>query len=248
MATQSDLENLRKDLEQQHTRDNKLEKEGSKDKNSSFVSIETQIRNDRSPVLLRTFGGERPRSILASVAKRSVSSEDVHMRIERPSATTSSSTVTVLGETDDTITNDINTSAPLRSQKEVNLTTTYKDEGFVPVSYKKTNRNRQGRAAVQPLGDSLIRAAPRSLCLYVSRLDVSTTADKLEEYIKCKGEEAISVERIEPFKMTNFASFKMTTAQLYTEILQGLAKNVNGKRLQRDHAHYFCDNAGAHLN
>ncbi|CAG4957480.1 unnamed protein product [Parnassius apollo] len=219
MATQSDLENLRKDLEQQHTRDNKLEKEGSKDKNSSFVSIETQIRNDRSPLLLRTFVGERgrsaesasqshPRSTSAFVAKRSVSREDVRMRIERPSATTSTSTVTMLGETDDTITNHINTSAPLRRQKEVNLTTN-KDEGFVPVSYKKKNRNRQGRAAVQPLGDSLILAAPRSPYLYVSRLDVSTTADNLEEYIKCKGEQAISVERIERFEVTKFPSFNV---------------------------------------
>ncbi|XP_045502173.1 uncharacterized protein LOC123699293 [Colias croceus] len=96
------------------------------------------------------------------------------------------------------------------TNKQEGLIKESSDRDFVPVTYKKKkNRNREGRAVVQEQ-DSIIQAAPRTFCLYVSRLDISSTNDKLADYIKSKGESAVSIERIEPYKETSFASFKVT--------------------------------------
>ncbi|XP_038212044.1 uncharacterized protein LOC119832447 [Zerene cesonia] len=179
-AKQSDVDSLRKEINQHIQRSNLPTNTVSGERSEGDVHHSSAALTQRAAV---------PAQLSQ---KRSATSNDVCMTRER-----------LPGQTADSLL------APncIASQQK-GFTGESSDRDFVPVTYKKKkNRNKEGCAVVHNQ-DFIIQAAPRTFCLYVSRLDISSTTDKLADYIKYKGESAVSIERIEPYKQTSFASFK----------------------------------------
>lgn len=95
--------------------------------------------------------------------------------------------------------------SPQRKQNAENVD----KDGFTLVTRQKRKSMRKNMRGKGEEND-LLQAAPTTSSIYLSRVRLNITEEKLAEYIAKKGESVIKIEYIKPYRPTNFNTYVVT--------------------------------------